>query len=154
MHDAMFLAVRELPGGVPMVAGRLGMKAGYLQKCLQRGCDTHQLSYERAGQIIELCTQLGRDDLAELMVNAFCWRAGRTSFVLETDEDDSGSVLRAALDVGRKHGELLGGVDDALADGRIDRREQAALEVSVKDHIDALTRLLTRLRSNEGQHAA
>jgi hypothetical protein len=127
-HDALYLAARAYPGSVEALSTRLGMSSHVLYKKLRPAIETHAVTFEEVSEIIEHLEASGKEDKAEMIIDAFCWRHGRTAFKLPETPITQDDLLGQILGLQRDQGKLFGALK-ALLDGKQEWTEEAAQEI-------------------------
>jgi hypothetical protein len=138
--DALRLMVREYPGGMNVVADRLGKAPSTLEKEL-RGAIGYKLSANDAGAITTMCYEVRSPHAAAYATAVAACCGAHVS--LRPPEGQPGAV-DLMQDVGRVLGEVsdvVSTVTAAGADGRISLNESRSIGNEVRDAITALQRL-------------
>jgi hypothetical protein len=152
LHDALYIAAREYPGGIEALAQRMGVSPNVLRNKLQPGIETHHTTLENFAEIVELLDPI-KPDAAELAVNALLWRLGRVSVRLPHGEDvDNDRLLLLVADLFSHDGQVAELVRKALADdNKISDKELDEIEKGIQESSEALMTLLHEVRE---KHAA
>ena len=143
--DALYMAARKYPGGIDALAGRLGMPAGVLYKKLGTKVDSHHVSYEEVSAIIDFMIEAGKDDMVDLVINAFCWRHEYLAFELPRQFVSDEKLFDQVLVIMQQEGDLASGLRDAMRDGTINARECEQLDRDIQTCILGLLKLLEKI---------
>lgn len=142
MHElriAVQRAAKAYRGGVEALSKQLGIDGQVLRNRLN-GQDRHPLYLSLAEEIIDLC------DSDELAHAAAMMRGG---VFIKLPDSDAPASDRALVEIMAKvwcaHGDIGRAVDEALADGKVERVEVAAVRQVIYRSQHALTEMLQRL---------
>jgi hypothetical protein len=120
--DTVRRQVRNYPGGIDVVALRLGKSVSTLEKEL-RGAPGFKLGAEDAAEISAMCVEVRSEHaMAYATVLASRVNSMLLPMPLEADPSDS-ECYRAACEVSRQAATHLSEVLSALADGRVTDNE-------------------------------
>lgn len=147
-HDALYIAARAYPGGVEALALRMGMASHVLYKKLRPAVDTHHVNYEEVSEIIEHLETAGKQEMADLALQAFNWRHGRVTVRLPEASANAGELFAQVLQIMNAEGRLANEINKALAnDDEIDQRELEGIEFELQQSIEALVGLREKVRA-------
>lgn len=146
-HDALYKAARKYPGGVESLAQKIGQpSAAYLYNKLRPGVDTHHTHFEEVSEVIESLQEVGKGDVAELPIQAFCWRHGYVAVKLPADKPaGSGELLKMICKVVADEGQVAGAISTALSDDWISPEEQEQIELTIRRAVQGLLELEKQL---------
>lgn len=123
VEDKFHASVHDYPGGCQVVALRLGREPTVFKNMINPQCDTNHL---RVRDFV-LGMELMEDHSALHALNAhFGYVATKLS-----DQPAAADVQGAVIDIWAKLGKLGAEVSAGMADGRIDRKEAAAIEAAM-----------------------
>lgn len=143
MHDALYNAARDFPGGIEALAARLSsptarVSPNVLRNKLRPTIDTHHTHFEDVSRIIELLEE-SRVPTAFVPLHAFAWRHGHVAFQLPQGDVDSDTLLKQVVDVIGEQGDLVNSISSALATRNdIDRDEFSRIDKNIMTCINAL----------------
>lgn len=148
--DVLYTSVRNTPGRVEAAAAYLTNRRGTrisveaLRLRLRGEADT-KLSVEMLDLLVEWMQEL-RQPHALDVIHA---RAAAHGLVVEAAPTATGvdGVLQQFLRVGLEHGDVATAIQDALADGKITRKEADRVARSIRDAQQALQGLLITARA-------
>lgn len=136
---AVKAAAKGHPGGIEAVAKLLGMNVFTLRNQLN-GVERHQIHLSTAEEIIDLCDSDALAHAAAMM---------RGGVFIKLPDSDAPASDRALVEIMAKvwcaHGDIGRAVDDALADGKVERVEVAAVRQVIYRSQHALIEMLRRL---------
>ncbi len=120
---ACYHAVHKAQGGLQTIASLMGMLPGTLQKKLSPTVDTHKLSLAEAMHILRFTENTA-------ILDSICTEANVVWFKPEDVPEFCGDLdlLSSHSQLFTSTSALVAGVTDALADGVIDKDEQASLK--------------------------
>jgi hypothetical protein len=120
---ACYHAVHKAQGGLQTIASLMGMLPGTLQKKLSPTVDTHKLSLAEAMHILRFTENTA-------ILDSICAEANVVWFKPEDVPEFCGDLdlLSSHSQLFSSTSNLVAGVTDALADGVIDKDEQALLK--------------------------
>jgi hypothetical protein len=146
-HDALYKAARKYPGGVEALAQKIGQQsAAILYNKLRPGVDTHHTNFEEVSEVIESLQEAGKQDAAELPIQAFCWRHGYVAVKLPSSRPaGSGELLKMVCQVVADEGQVAGAISTALSDNWISPAEQELIETTIRRAVQDLLELEKRL---------
>jgi len=143
--DAAYHTAHEHPGGVPAVAQRMGISANTLQHKVSLTNDTHHLSLRDAVAMQEV-TRDAR------ILHAMAGALGYACVSLHADCQFT--TLEQVMHMAKEFGEVLGVVNDAVADGTVTPNEMRDCENKAAELIAALNGTLAAVRSMMPKHPA
>jgi len=132
-------AAKSHRGGIEAVAAVFGVNGQVLRNQLS-GLERHHLTLDMAENIVDLCDS---DELA----NAAAMMRGGVFLKLPVDMLPASdlAVLELVTHVWRANGDVGKAVDEALADGRVDRSEITKVRKAIYLVQQAMTAMLGRL---------
>lgn len=136
VRDAAWRIGRAHPGGIPVLAQRMGTNADTLKKKLNPNCETHRLSVDEAVDL-QVCAQ--RYDV----LYAMAWSLDHVA--VPVPDVDAATVAARLAAVGSEVGDVFRVAQQVLADGHVSRNERRELAGQVSEAISALAALLRRL---------
>lgn len=144
--SAAYLVVSKYPGGVPAMAGRLGIAASTLYALL-RGDEA--LTLERLSQILHFATQAKVVGWSQPL-HALAHAHGGIFVEVPVVGEDSDALTLAMLRAVQEFGDLAREAGADLADGEVSRRELHEIEREAYEAIAAITAFveLCRVQSN------
>lgn len=146
-HDALYRVARAYPGGVEALAQRMGKSANVLYNKLRPGIDSHNVTFEEASEIVELCVQAGVKDAVQPL-HAQNWRHGMVAFSIPCSQhlsDDD--LVKTVYRVMKETGDVAESVSTALADGVITQQELQDIENRFQHMLSAIGEWRERIRS-------
>lgn len=143
--DALYMAARKYPGGIDALAARMGMPAGVLYKKLGTKVDSHHVSYEEVSTIIDFLIEAGQRDMAELVINSFCWRHDHLAFELPQQFVSDEQLFDQVLAIVQQKGDLARSLNHAMKDGRICTQEYNQIERDIQTCILGLLKLRKKI---------
>ena len=138
VRDAAYHLAHDFPGGVPALALRMGMSANTLQHKVSLTNTTHHLSLREA-----VAAQHFSND--KRIVQAMCAALG--GVFVDMGCDSTHSTMEQVMHMAKEFGEVLGAVNDAVADGRVTGNEMHHCERQAAELIGALNGVLATVRS-------
>lgn len=136
--DAFYHTCRDYPGGIEALAPRLGVQPGVLRN---KACTTNTTNKPTFAEARDICELTG--DVR--MLHAF---ASSLGYVCVKVEDGIEAGDMAVLEMVTKglsaHGDVGAAIFAALADGRVDRKEQKGVEDAVYEAVRCLQQLRVR----------
>lgn len=138
VHDAAYHLAHDFPGGVPALAVRMGMSANTLQHKVSLTNTTHHLTLREAVAV----QHISKD---KRIVQAMAAALG--GVYLDMGCDASHTTMEQVMHMAKEFGEVLGAVNDAVADGRVTSNEMQHCERQAAELIGALNGVLTSIRS-------
>lgn len=136
--DAAYHTAHEHPGGVPAVAQRMGVSANTLQHKVSLTNDTHHLSLREAVALQEVTGDAR-------ILHAMAGSLGYACVSLHADGNST--TLEQVMHMAKEFGEVLGVVNDAVADGTVTPNEMRDCENKAAELIAALNGTLAAVRS-------
>jgi len=147
-HDALYIAARAYPGGIEALALRMGMQSHVLYKKLRPAVDTHHVNYEEVSEIVEHLEAAGKQEMADLALQAFNWRHARVTVRLPDVQADAGELFQQVLEIMREEGVLASHINEALkGDNLISDSELQTIEKDLQQSIEALLVLRNKVRA-------
>ena len=152
MHDALYVAARDYPGGVEALAHRMGISPNVLRNKLRPDIETHHTTLENFAEIVELLDPI-KPEAADTAVEALLWRLGRVAVRLPLGEDvDNDKLLSLVADLFSRDGRLAELIRKALSDDDgINDDELDQIEKGIQESSEALMTLRNEVRQ---KHAA
>jgi hypothetical protein len=136
--DAAYHTAHDYPGGVPAVAQRMGVSANTLQHKVSLTNDTHHLTLREAVAMQEVT---GDARILHAMAGAL----GYACVSLQTD--GASGTLEQVMYMAKEFGEVLGSVNNAVADGRVTPNEMRDCERQAAELMAAISGVLATVRS-------
>ncbi|MGB6054615.1 MAG: phage regulatory CII family protein [Burkholderiaceae bacterium] len=144
-HDARYNLARAYPGGIEMLARRMGMSVNVLRNKLAPSITTHHISDEEDSLIIEYSQEAKVPDARRALI-AKNWRHGLIAFEMPdvshlSDESLAQSMLRAV----KEFGDVMTAVPQAIGGHRPPPAVLDALEKEMQEAMAALCELRARV---------
>ncbi|MDO9227151.1 MAG: hypothetical protein Q8M09_12485 [Pseudomonadota bacterium] len=133
--SALYLVASKYPGGIPAIAGRLGVAASTLYALL-RGDEA--ITLERAGQILHFSHQARVAGWAQPLHALAHEHGGVFVEVLPPLGEDADALTLAMLRAVSEFGDLAREAGADLADGEVTRRELREIEREAYEAIAAI----------------
>lgn len=149
--DALYIAARQYPGGIEALASRLGMSAAVLYNKLSPRSSNNIIGFDESCMILDYLAEVGRDDLVEMVINAYCWRHNHMTMKLPEHAPGDDRLLPQVLDILTTPGKLADGLRGALEDDVINARELAQLEQEFHTCLQTLIKLRNTVHGKAGQ---
>lgn len=146
-HDALYKAARKYPGGIELLYKRLGLtSSARLYNKLRPGIEDAAMEFEEVSQVIEYLQEAGKEEAAELPIQAFNWRHGYVAVKLPaTEHVSNGELLKMICKVMSEEGEVASAISTALSDDWISPSEQEKIELSIRRAVQGLLELEKRV---------
>lgn len=145
-HDARYNLARDYPGGIEMLAKRMGMSAPVLRNKLAPGIKSHHINDEEDSLIIEYCQEAKVADPCRALM-AKNYRHGLIAFPMPQVDHLSDQDLTQALCRAMKEcSDVTASASAALRDRKIDAKELDDLEKEVQEALVAIVELRERYR--------
>lgn len=145
--SALYLVASQYPGGIPAVAGRLGVAASTLYALL-RGDEA--ITLERAGQILHFAHQARVAGWAQPL-HALAHAHGGIFVEAPLLGGDAEVLSQAMLRAVKEFGDLAGEAAHDLADGTVTRREMHEIEREGYEAIAAITAFVELCRAQSAR---
>ena len=144
--DALYNLARNYPGGLKVLAVRMGRQESVLYKQLSPACFTHHVSPDDFIRVVELCAEANMPG-AYQPIHAMCFQLEHVALRLPSGDADSNELFAQVLVMLREEGELARNIQDALANnGQIDDRHLSEIEGHMEKCIGALVTLRQEVR--------
>jgi hypothetical protein len=152
VHDALYIAARDYPGGIEALALRMGISPNVLRNKLRPDIETHHTTLENFAEIVEFLDAT-KPDAGDLAVDALMWRLNRVSVRLPHGDDvDSDKLLSLVAELFSHDGQLAEQIRKALdKDNFVDDKELARIEKAVQESSETLMTVRNEARQ---KHAA
>lgn len=145
-HDARYNLARDYPGGVEMLAKRMGISVNVLRNKLAPGIKTHHVTDEEDSLIIEYSQEARVAEPLRALV-AKNWRHGLIAIpvppVSQLSDEDLTQMLCKAV---KEFSEFASSVSGSIADRRIKRKEMEHMEKEVQEAFASMAELRERWR--------
>ncbi len=135
--DAAYHTAHSYPGGVPALAQRMGMSPNTLAHKVSLNNDTHHLTLREAVAMQEVSQD-------KRIVQAICGALGGVFVDLQADRKHT--TMEQVMHMVKDFGEVLAGVNDAVADGEVTSNEMHACERQAAELIAAINATLATVR--------
>jgi len=138
VRDAAYHTAHCFPGGVPALAQRMGMSQNTLAHKVSLNNDTHHLSLREAVTMQEV----SRDTR---ICQAMCAAIG--GVFVDLGCDNKSTTMAQVMHMAAEFGEVLGSVNEAVADGQVTPNEMQECERQAAELMAALNAVLAQVRS-------
>lgn len=146
-HDARYNLARAYPGGIEMLARRMGMSVNVLRNKLAPGIKTHVITDEEDSLIIEYCEEARVVDPCRALI-AKNWRHRLIAFPLpDADHLSSSDLAQAMCHTVKEFADVMSTTSNALADGKVSVAEMDVMEKEMQEALAALCELRDRVRA-------
>lgn len=136
--DAAYHAAHDFPGGVPALAQRMAMSANTLAHKVGLNNTTHHLTLREAVKLQEVT---GDARVLHAMASAL----GYTCISLRSDAGHT--TLEQVMHMAKEFGDVLGSVNDAVADGRVTPNEMQDCERQASELMASINAVLVAVRA-------
>lgn len=136
--DAFHKTVHSTPGGVEVLAQRLGYTAGLLRNKANPNSNTNVLTMDDASRVMELTENYE-------VLHALARQHGFVCTRIDEQPAGDMAVLEVTTDIWAKLGNLGKVLNDALADGRIEHHEAEAVKRAAFTMFQPVMQLVARV---------
>ena len=152
-HDARYNLARDYPGGIEMLAKRMGISVNVLRNKLAPGIKTHHITDEEDSLILEYCQEARVGDPHRALI-AKNWRHGLIAIPVPpvshlSDEDLTQTLCKAV----KEFSEFASSVSGSIADRRITSKEMDRMEKEVQEAFASMAELRERWRQKFEQQS-
>lgn len=146
-HDARYNLARDYPGGIEMLAKRMGMSVNVLRNKLAPGIRTHHTTDEEDSLIIEYSVEAHVPNPYRALI-AKNFRHGLVAFPLvQFDHLPDIELTRSLCETVKQFSQLAADASEAISDKRITPQELATLEADAQKALAAIAELRERWRA-------
>ena len=138
VRDAAYHTAHCFPGGVPALAQRMGMSQNTLAHKVSLNNDTHHLSLREAVTMQEVSQDTR-------ICQAMCAALG--GVFVDLGCDNKSTTMAQVMHMAAEFGEVLGSVNEAVADGQVTPNEMQECERQAAELMAALNAVLAQVRS-------
>lgn len=126
IEDAMYNTIHDYKGGSASLAPRLGISEAVLNSKVNPNTTTHHLRLDEASKIMSLTNDYR-------MLDALARVHGGVFVPLLEQLDIDETLVAILINAGAEHGGLCSLFEQAMADGKIDKKEKSELSDKAYD---------------------
>lgn len=146
-HDARYNLARDYPGGIEMLAKRMGISVNVLRNKLAPGIRTHHTTDEEDSLIIEYSVEAHVPNPYRALI-AKNFRHGLVAFPLvQFDHLPDMELTKALCEAVKRFSDLAADASEAISDNRITERELQTLEGDCQKALAAIAELRERCKA-------